>query len=184
MDVTERLPARTIAFGDASSIDAGGRTIDPFGCGFSLTADEGALDPHVLLSATTSSSRPLYRREALDEVGGFDTAFRLGEGQELAVRLSLAGHIVHRVRLVVAEIREHDAPRLSRRRDARFFGQQFAVLSHNARMLADAGPYVTDAEHQTLGALTWIVARDAARCRRRREAHGWPVRIAWHEEPA
>ena len=61
--------------------------------------DPGGVDP---VSA-------VYRKSALDEVGGFDTSFRMAEGMELLGRMREAGLVISVLDQVVYQRRMHDS---------------------------------------------------------------------------
>ena len=86
-----------IVFGDTNSIGAYGEAIAPIGYGYADAASPGPLPRAMLLSRVMSPFLPLYPVAALRRVGGFDPAYSLGEDQELAVRLVLAGYRFYRV---------------------------------------------------------------------------------------
>jgi glycosyltransferase involved in cell wall biosynthesis len=152
-----------IAFGDASSIGPTGEAIAPFGYGYAGLAPPGVLSRTALFSGTMSPYLPLYPVQALHRVGGFNIVLDLGEDQELAIRVVLAGFQFFRIPVIVAEVREHLEPRLSRTGAADLYRRQILVFLDIIRQLHAATPPITQNEARALARTIWIIARNAAR---------------------
>jgi hypothetical protein len=184
LDSDDRLPPRAIAalveaqrqvaphrivFGDACSIGIDGEAIEQVGYGYADAAPPGALTRATLLSRVMSPLLPLYPIDALRRIGGFDPAYSLGEDQELAVRLALAGYEFCRVPAIVAEVREHPGERLSRG-TAALYDRHVILFSGIVALFERAASPLTPDEALALAAMIWPVARDAARTRCRAQA--------------
>nr|WP_277924462.1 glycosyltransferase [Sphingomonas sp. CROZ-RG-20F-R02-07] len=163
-------PSNAIVFGDASAIGPDGKALSQCGYGYAAVARPGLISRATLLSRIMSPLLPLYPRDALQRLGGFDPAFTLGEDQELAVRLVAAGYEFHRVPVIVAEVREHGGARLSRTITAVWYDRQVDVFSAIVRHMETATPPITPHEASALATMLWVVARDAARARYRPQA--------------
>ncbi|HEX8553371.1 MAG TPA: glycosyltransferase family A protein [Sphingomonas sp.] len=159
-----------ILFGDARAIGPDGEAIAPCGYGYADVAPPGPISRATLLKQIMSPLLPLYPTQALHRVGGFDPEYILGEDQELAVRLTLAGYEFYRVPVVVAEIREHSGGRLSRTITPAHFERQAAFFASIAHHLSSAGPPLDPNEALALATMIWIDARNAARARYRPQA--------------
>ncbi|SEN62906.1 Glycosyl transferase family 2 [Sphingomonas gellani] len=159
------LAPQQIVFGDASSIGPMGEAIVPFGYGYAGLAPNGAMSRAALLSGTMSPYLPLYPIKALHLVGGFNPTLSLGEDQELAVRISLAGFQFFRIPFVVAEVREHLEDRLSRTGDADIYRRQVCVANEILRHLCSETSSITQDEILSFARTIWILGRDAARRR-------------------
>lgn len=170
VEAQRTLGPHQIAFGDARSIGPAGEPIESFGYGFADVAVAGPLPQALLLARVMSPYLPLYPIGVLRQVGGFDPAYSLGEDQELAVRIVLAGFEFHRIPGVVAEVREHPGERLSRARTAAFYGQLAFLYESIVHHFSGASQPLAPDEALALARAIWTVARDAARDRHRAQA--------------
>jgi glycosyltransferase involved in cell wall biosynthesis len=159
-----------IVFGDARSIGPDGEAISSAGYGYADAAPPGPLSRETFLSRIMSPYLPLYPVGALRQVGGFDPAYSLGEDQELAVRLILAGYTFKRIPAIVAEVREHPGERLSRANDAALHDRHIDLFTAIIRHVDAASPPLSSGERNALATMIWTVARDAARARHRAQA--------------
>lgn len=157
-----RLGPGAIPFGRASVIDeAGAGAIGPT-YGFPAFASGYQLGLADLLGGIMPLWLTLLRRDDFLTVGGLNPDLRLGEDQELAVRLHLSGRSFIATGTPTTRLRLHDAPRLSDTANHDFAEQLLRVWTEVAALCKNAEDY-DGAARQALARSIWTFARDAAR---------------------
>lgn len=154
-----------IAFGDARTIDERGQFCDGASYGFDHLP-VGPITIEQLTSAVMSTVLPLFPKNAIEAVGGFDEALSISEDYELVARLAAHGYEFLHLPVIVAEIREHGNPRLSRDFGALGYGRQLTALSRAAQSIGA----VSEAGLVGVAKIAWMLARAASRDRCRLEA--------------
>jgi glycosyltransferase involved in cell wall biosynthesis len=160
---TAEASSRDILLGDADCLLDNGSVVSGAarGYGYEALGCAGPLGLADLLSGGMQTELPLFPREALLAVGGFDERLLLGDEKELCLRLHVRGWRFVRMTRVVARLRIHDGARLSAGKDAAMLD---ILISYFAAMeaLLDEAHAPTDAR-AALARDMWREARDAAR---------------------
>lgn len=155
---------REIVLGDAECLYEDG-SIAPgasHGYGYGRFGGSGPLDLAEFLSWGMQTELPLFPRQALLDVGGFDESLYLAEEKELTLRLWHAGWRFSCVPLVVAQIRVHGAARLSTSKGPAALDTLIHCLDKMVALLDDM-PGVSHGARVALARIMWSEARDATR---------------------
>lgn len=162
LQASVKLKPTQIAVGSAVVRgNAGGSAI---AYGYSAYIEAGTIPGPLLLRHVMPCWLPLFQRNVLRDVGGFDETLTLGEDYELAARLHGSGHEFVQFSIASCELRDHDGERLSRRYGAPGYE---VVLRALRRAAASAH---SPAERRSLGMFAWTLGRNASRECLRQEA--------------
>lgn len=153
-----------IVLGDAECLHDDG-TIVPgaaHGYGYCTLGRVGPLTLTELLTGAMQTELPLFPRDALLSVGGFDEGLYLGEDKEIGLRLWHGGWRFSRMPVIAARIRIHGHGRLSTSKGATAL-DNLILYFRKMRALLDDMPDVPPAARIALARNMWSEARDAAR---------------------
>lgn len=158
-----------IVFGDAVATDLNRRELPAPRYGFRDAPTGRPLGLHRLLSGFMAPYLPLYPRRALRQVGGFREELSLGEDQEMAVRIAVAGYCFIRVPVMVVDARQHYGARLTAAGNPSFH-RKLLNMYHQISDLLEREDLLGPTEASTLANCLWSGGRAAARDRCRAEA--------------
>lgn len=155
-----------VPFGRAITIDEAGLPTDGVTYGFPHLPPGHELSLADLLSGIMPLWLPLLRRASYIEAGSLNPDLRLGEDQELAIRLHQSGLRFIATGIQAIRLRVHGDPRLSGAGNHAFAEGLVRLWRRIVSLVADT-PDFDEESKRSLARVIWVAGRDAARAKSR-----------------